>query len=499
MTGARLPPPTWLSGLRRRASVAGNGAGRDHHSSGTDTPGGHRRPSPGRVPGLGPGRSPGPSPLPGGAGAAARRRGNDLADTGAWAAASRAAVRPSHARTSAAPAAAPAAAPTTDAVPAATGGRDLREAGRVGVGLLVGLVVGWVVLVVVRSPTADAGDQLASRIDLVIAETLLAERVLSFSYWIGSVSTLLVIGGAIFRFWVVPPHIGVVGDDGVVHAQTRRPGGGNIADATLQGAAVVGVVAAVFLVPLRTIALSGGRVAEATDPGALWFVATSRFGDSVVLRIAGLAILLLALSDGPRLWRGEAGLGGTGREMLLGRATRRRLVFVAGLVVVLLGYAMTGHPQATNPWVVHVAAQWVHVTVAAAWFGGVCFLAIELRQQWRRGSARYTGEVVGRFSAMAEVTIILAALTGVLLANSQIHDPMAVLESAYGRAFVGKVVALGIVLVIGAYNQQRLVPAIVERDEPDAWDHLRRALVFEVVLIALGVLLLTAVMTSGGI
>ncbi len=165
----------------------------------------------------------------------------------------------------------------------------------------------------------------------------------------------------------------------------------------------------------------------------------------------------------------------------------------------LLGYARTGHPQATNPWMLHVAAQWAHVTVAAAWFGGVAFLAIELRQQWRRGSARYTAEVIARFSSMAEVTIILASITGVLLANSQIHDPTAVLQSAYGRAFVGKMVALGVVLALGGYNQQKLVPAIVERDEPDAWDHLRRAVATEVAIIALGVLLMTAAMTSGGI
>jgi putative copper export protein len=73
-----------------------------------------------------------------------------------------------------------------------------------------------------------------------------------------------------------------------------------------------------------------------------------------------------------------------------------------------------------------------------------------------------------------------------------------VLESAYGRAFVGKMIALGIVLAIGGYNRQRLVPAIVEREERDAWDHLRRAVVVEVALIALGVLLMTAAMTSGG-
>jgi len=230
-------------------------------------------------------------------------------------------------------------------------------------------------------------------------------------------------------------------------------------------------------------------------------VLNSRFGDSVVLRVSGLAILLLALADGPRLWQGPSASASAahGRQALLDRATRRRLTFVAGLVVVLLGYARTGHPQATNPWMLHVAAQWAHITVAAAWFGGVAFLAIELRQQWRRGSARYTAEVIARFSSMAEVTIILASITGVLLANSQIHDPTAVLQSAYGRAFVGKMVALGVVLALGGYNQQKLVPAIVERDEPDAWDHLRRAVAVELAIITLGVLLMTAAMTSGGI
>ena len=359
------------------------------------------------------------------------------------------------------------------------------------------------VLVVLRSPAAEAGDALASRIDLVIAETLMAERVLSFSYWIGSVCTLFVIGGTIFRFFIVPPHIPVVGDDGVVHAQTRRPGGGNVSEATLRGAAVVGIVAAAFLIPRS--ARSPSRAAAPRRPAT----STPCGGSSlpvrrpVVLRVSGLAILLLALADGPRLWQGlsasASASAAQGRQALLDRATRRRLTFVAGLVVVLLGYARTGHPQATNPWMLHVAAQWAHVTVAAAWFGGVAFLAIELRQQWRRGSARYTAEVIARFSSMAEVSIILASITGVLLANSQIHDPTAVLQSAYGRAFVGKMVALGVVLTLGGYNQQKLVPAIAERDEPDAWDHLRRAVVAEVGIVALGVLLMTAAMTSGGI
>jgi putative copper export protein len=504
---ARLPAPAWLSGLRRRAGAAGDGGHVGIAGAGSAAA---RRPP---VP------EPGRRPPPDGTAVWSRpdaghhRHGSEpaltrrpIADAAGRRAPSEAPGRAAGGRPrtrTRARASGPrhrAAATATPAAATARRGRDLREAVTVSIWLTIALVIGWVALVVVRSPAADAGDQLAARIDLAIAETLLAERVQSFAYWICSVCTLLVIGGTIFRFFVIPPHIGVVGPDGVVHAQTRRPGGGNVAESTLRGAAVVGIVAAAFLVPLRTIALSGGRISAAQDTGLLWFVLNSRFGDSAVLRIAGLSILLLALADGPRLWRGGAARAGrAGRESVTDRATRRRATFVAGTLVVLIGYALTGHPQATDPWLVHVAAQWVHVTVAAAWFGGVAFLGIELRQQWRKGSARYTGEVVARFSSLAEVTIVVAAVTGVLLANSQIHDPTAVLQSAYGRAFVGKMVALGAVLAVGGYNQQRLVPAIVDRDEQSAWDHLRRSLVVEVTLVALGVLLMTAAMTSGGI
>lgn len=78
------------------------------------------------------------------------------------------------------------------------------------------------------------------------------------------------------------------------------------------------------------------------------------------------------------------GAAPAGREPSVDRATRRRITFGAGLVVVLFGHAMTGHPQATDPWVVHVAAQWVHVTVAAAWFGGQRCPAHDRRHDQRR-------------------------------------------------------------------------------------------------------------------
>jgi hypothetical protein len=52
---------------------------------------------------------------------------------------------------------------------------------------------------------------------------------------------------------------------------------------------------------------------------------------------------------------------------------------------------------------------------------------------------------------------------------------------------------------IGGYNHSRLVPAIVERDDAIAWRHLGWTTAAEATLIVVGVLVMTAAMTSGGI
>jgi putative copper export protein len=174
------------------------------------------------------------------------------------------------------------------------------------------------------------------------------------------------------------------------------------------------------------------------------------------------------------------------------------MICVVGGLVILLSYAIVGHPQATRPAILFVPIQCVHVVAVSTWFGGVAFLAIELRHQKREGTARDFAEVVRRFSTVAGVVIAVAGLTGLAMASSQLESLEALRETAYGRALMVKVSVLAIPVAIGGYNRQRVVPAVVNRDEPSAWRHLRVTLVLETVFIAMGVLLATAAMTSGG-
>jgi copper transport protein len=175
-----------------------------------------------------------------------------------------------------------------------------------------------------------------------------------------------------------------------------------------------------------------------------------------------------------------------------------RLACLVGGLVVLLSYAIVGHLQSSTPNLLLIPAQCVHVTAVSTWFGGVTFLAIALRHQRREGTAKGSAELVARFSTLASITVALAAATGFTMAYTQLETVGGLTSTAYGRALLVKLSILAVPLALGFYNRQRLVPAVVRRDEAQAWRQLRLTLSLEALFIALGVLLATAAMTSGG-
>jgi putative copper export protein len=416
-----------------------------------------------------------------------------------------------------------------------------RRLGQLGMaaGLLLALAFAWFVLVAARDPSsADAPvDRIGARVDGTLLDSLLADRLQALVGWIASVSTTLVLGGVIFQLFVA-------GSRALPQARTARSATGHSAGlSVLRKAAIVGILAELASLLLRAAALSSDGFEAMRDADTLRFVMAGRFGDAAFLRIAGLALLagfLPVLPIGPASRRpgsdgsgraararrlngvngvnGHAGAGRNGHSAhsseVLGRRRiypRRlggttpgyrmwleRVVCVVGGLIVLLSYAIVGHPQATQPAALFVPIQCVHIVAASTWFGGVAFLAVELRQQKREGTARDFAEVVRRFSTVAGAMIALLGVSGLLMANSQLDSIDALRETAYGRALLVKMLVLAVPVAVSGYNRQRVVPAIVNRDEPSAWRHLRITLMVETVVIALGVLLATAAMTSGG-
>jgi copper transport protein len=245
-----------------------------------------------------------------------------------------------------------------------------------------------------------------------------------------------------------------------------------------------------------------GDGAAAADLDVVRVVVTSRFGDAACLRLLGLGLFALTLLHPPPGWeRRIRVIRPEGTLLLFGSISRRtaeRTAYVVAALVVVASFTVVGHPQATEPRHLLVLSQAVHVVAASVWFGGVALLAVEIQQQRSRGTARASAETVARFSVLAGTCVGLVGLTGAVLASSQLTSLGAVASTGYGRALAVKLSLVAVVVAMGAYNHFRLVPGVVGRDEARAWRRLAHTAAVESFVIAVGVLVATAAMTSGG-
>lgn len=374
-------------------------------------------------------------------------------------------------------------------VTAAVGRRWSRRRWAIGLGVgTVGASVAMAatVLVVVRWPDhGDAGR--AGALDAALGSSLAADLVMSVATWIEYVAVLLLVGGAAFRLFVSRPPV------------TGR----GTSERVLLAAAAVGSVACLGTVPLRAMVLSGRGLGSIVERDTLGLVLTSRFGDAACLRLVALMLFGLALARPPRGWERRVRVIRPGATVLMfgsvSTRTIERVMCAGASMVALASFSMVGHPQATDPRGPLMAAQAAHVLAAGVWFGGGLLLALEIARQRHGGTARCSAETVARFSTVAGVALVLVAVTGTVLARSQLASAGALVSTGYGRALVAKLALVGLVVALGAYNHYRLVPVVVVEDDAVAWRLLGHTAAVEAMTIGVGILIATAAMTSGGL
>jgi putative copper export protein len=365
----------------------------------------------------------------------------------------------------------------------------LRDLGVV-IGLVLMVVGAWAVLVHLRlADTQPTGEGLAADLDVGVTSTMRADRVAAVGTWVGTVTTMLVLGAVIFSSFVA------TSASRAVDRSTVR---------LVRLAAVVGAAASLATVPFRAAALTGAGRAAMTDFETLRFVATSRFGSAALLRVAGLLLACFAVpGPGSRTGRGRARPDRPDRlERPVDGSVVDHLLGGAGAALILGSYAWVGHPQATEGPALEpllVAAQSIHIVAVATWFGGLVLLYLQIRAGRRAGMVRTSAEVVERFSTAAGLSVALVAASGLALARSQISDISALTSTPYGRALAIKLGLVALVVVIGGINKVFVVPRIKRQEGPKAWRSLHRTLLCEAAVIAGGVLLATSAMVSGGI
>jgi copper transport protein len=127
----------------------------------------------------------------------------------------------------------------------------------------------------------------------------------------------------------------------------------------------------------------------------------------------------------------------------------------------------------------------------AAWLGGIAVLVLAVRGATRRLDA---GErlpllvaVVTRFSTLAGIAFAVLFATGVIQAIVEVRTFGALLDTAFGRAVLIKLVLFGVLVAVGWANRFRILPALRSAAPQHAGVLLRRTLRFE---LALGVCVL---------
>lgn len=225
-------------------------------------------------------------------------------------------------------------------------------------------------------------------------------------------------------------------------------------------AALAGAAGAIAIVPgiaIQAVLVNGGGWDAIFDRRALQTVFESSFGESrLVLGCAALALVASGIAPKPLHWP----------------------LAWTGALGVVAGFALTGHPRTEDPaWLV-IPAALLHTGMAAFWLGGLASLAWLLAVRMRRGDP--LAPLTHRFARVAMVSVALLAAAGTLLAAVVLPGASSLWQSHYGRILLAKVIALAILLGLGAINHWRLMPRL---HDPAAGHWLRRTVAAELALL----------------
>lgn len=241
-------------------------------------------------------------------------------------------------------------------------------------------------------------------------------------------------------------------------------------------AAAAGAISAAAAIVFEAAAAAGLSASAALDSRILREELGTHFG--TVWGFTALAWVLLGLGVLPALRR----------------ATPWRVApLFAPLAFIALEPALSGHPSTQSPVALLFPANVLHVVAMSVWVGGLASLVLILPAATRaleppeRG--RLLAAVLARFSPLALLCVAVILLTGLGQAYAYVRHLDNLLDTAYGRAVLIKLLLLaGALIPLGAYNRYRSVPRL-ERiagggEAPGrAGLLLRRALRGEVALV----------------
>jgi copper transport protein len=181
-----------------------------------------------------------------------------------------------------------------------------------------------------------------------------------------------------------------------------------------------------------------------------------------------------------------AAVGAAG--LALPRAPRGLILLGLPLAPLTLLPALSGHAGVQSPVAVLLPANVLHVAAMAAWLGGVAMLVLALRRATAvlEPAARtpLLVAVVSRFSTLAGIAFAVLLVSGVVQGIVEVASFHALLDTAFGRAVLIKLVLFSWLVGLGWVNRGQILPALrAAGDSPRrAGVLLRRTLRAELLL-----------------
>ncbi|MFF3018527.1 copper resistance CopC/CopD family protein [Streptomyces sp. NPDC057939] len=206
---------------------------------------------------------------------------------------------------------------------------------------------------------------------------------------------------------------------------------------------------------------TGGTVGSAFDVAQLGRTATGRPGGALIARLVLLAVAAVYLRrSSARLERSD---GGTPREEL-GAGVR---LFGALLALALaFTWAAAEHAAAGIQVPLAVPVAVLHLLAMGVWLGGLITLMVLLRGRGT-GGRDVPASVIGRFSTLAFVAVVVLVGTGMYQSWRQVGSWDALFTTSFGRTLVVKIAAVVLVLCAASFSR-RWTARLVSEAPPTA-------------------------------
>jgi putative copper export protein len=230
-------------------------------------------------------------------------------------------------------------------------------------------------------------------------------------------------------------------------------------------------VAAIIVTALRLPILAGnlgGDMASMADMSLLQFAVESSEGQSALVRIGGLVvILILAVSSSPV-----------------------SAVAALGAILVAASFALTGHSLSLQRGLIPQAVAAIHLIGISYWLGAF----YPLRLIAYRSDPPGVSLIMKRYGDIAVYVVAVLMAAGFTLLWIMLESPLALFESDYGRALAIKLLFVGGLLGLATVNRYVLTPTL-SRGDISALPRLRNSITVEMLLAGL-ILVLTAGFTT---